>query len=148
MEHLQYSLIRIDLADTQNFGTRGSEVQILSPRPIQNKATYAGFLPATNPKPRGQFSARISALFFAAFSFIRIRYVRMAFACSPRHKQNFAAACVRRIRAEPSLLVAPNRLTPDSTKNDVKQANGAQIERGFRLHALKVSRQCPTCNSQ
>ena len=51
-------------------------------------------------------------------AFIRIRSVRIA-------------PCVSRIRAEPSLLVAPNRLTPDSTKNDVKQANGAQIERRF-----------------
>ena len=34
LEHLQYSLTRMDLADTQNFGTRGSEVQILSPRPF------------------------------------------------------------------------------------------------------------------
>jgi hypothetical protein len=38
LEHLQYSLIRIDLADTQNFGTRGSEVQILSPRPTHLKS--------------------------------------------------------------------------------------------------------------
>jgi hypothetical protein len=42
LEHLLCSLIRIDLADTQNFGTRGSEVQILSPRP-----TYCGSGPDT-----------------------------------------------------------------------------------------------------
>jgi hypothetical protein len=34
LEHLLCSLIRMDLADSQNFGTRGSEVQILSPRPF------------------------------------------------------------------------------------------------------------------
>jgi hypothetical protein len=31
-------LIRIDLADTQNFGPRGSEVQILSPRPTSSRS--------------------------------------------------------------------------------------------------------------
>ena len=34
LEHLLCSLIRIDSANSQNFGTSGSEVQVLSPRPI------------------------------------------------------------------------------------------------------------------
>ena len=36
----------MDLADTQNFGTRGSEVQILSPRPFFLISKYAGTMAA------------------------------------------------------------------------------------------------------
>ena len=37
-----------------SFGTRGSEVQILSPRPFPESSTYGISLPARNPVPKGQ----------------------------------------------------------------------------------------------